>query len=388
MTEIQAKNRLYHAVAGAGKTTTLVEDALSQPTDKRILITTYTIRNLAEIRSAIMEQNSGIIPLNITLQTWQSVLFRECARPYQLDLLPTRIESTFLVNSSTTLYKAEADAENYYLIGGRMPSDVLAKFAIRCNEKNGGAVIDRFTAIYDSVYLDEFQDIAGYDFLFIEELMKSPRVETILAGDPRQTTYLTHPDRKFAQYKDSTFMQYVIDSEHIQCEIIPLVECHRSHEDICIFSSHIYPELPASKPCTCKECRDRIASKDHVGVFLVSEQKVEQYIKAYNPTILRYREAKNNEINFGLAKGITVDRALIYSTKEFLNWLIDGKYTKISKVKKNGKTINETKPRFDLAKLYVGCTRSRYSLAIVCSEDIISEIPQDRLAQLKLKVFE
>ena len=52
-------NKLIIAAAGSGKTTFLVEEALRQKKGK-VLITTYTQANEAEIRKKIIEENFNI----------------------------------------------------------------------------------------------------------------------------------------------------------------------------------------------------------------------------------------------------------------------------------------------------------------------------------------
>ena len=75
------KNRLIIAAAGSGKTTFLVNEALKN-TKERVLITTYTEANEAEIRNKII-QKKKCIPSNITVQTWFSFLLQHGVRPYQ-----------------------------------------------------------------------------------------------------------------------------------------------------------------------------------------------------------------------------------------------------------------------------------------------------------------
>ena len=58
-------NKLIIAAAGSGKTTHLVDEALRQKAG-RVLITTYTQANEAEIKKKIIEKNK-CIPENITV---------------------------------------------------------------------------------------------------------------------------------------------------------------------------------------------------------------------------------------------------------------------------------------------------------------------------------
>ena len=68
-------------------------------------------------------------------------------------------------------------------------SDKIAKFACRCDERSNGAVISRLSKIYTHIFIDEVQDLAGYDLEFLDKLFLSP-LEILLVGDPRQKNFL------------------------------------------------------------------------------------------------------------------------------------------------------------------------------------------------------
>ncbi len=73
--------KLIIAAAGSGKTTFLVNQALSIDS-KPVLITTFTEVNEREIRERILAKK-GYIPSNIIVQTWFSFLLKHGVRPYQ-----------------------------------------------------------------------------------------------------------------------------------------------------------------------------------------------------------------------------------------------------------------------------------------------------------------
>ena len=76
------KNELL--IAGTGKTTYLIEEALKIK-NKRVLITTYTINCRNEIESKIINK-IGYIPNNIVIQTWFSFLLEHGIRPYKKNI--------------------------------------------------------------------------------------------------------------------------------------------------------------------------------------------------------------------------------------------------------------------------------------------------------------
>src|SRR5665648_579754 len=91
-----SSNKLFIAVAGSGKTTYIINDALDKK-DCRVLITTYTEANEAEIKKKIIKE-AGCIPNNIVVQTWFSFLIQHGVHPYQGCLYQEKIKGMILVN--------------------------------------------------------------------------------------------------------------------------------------------------------------------------------------------------------------------------------------------------------------------------------------------------
>lgn len=366
-------NRLIIAAAGSGKTTYLVNEALKHP-EKRVLITTYTEANEAGIREKLLLQKQ-CIPSHIVVQTWFSFLLQHGARPYQgsLDdsMFENDIKGMLLVNKQSALrftgkrgpiYWGENNfKEHYFTPSGMIYSDKVSKFIINCNKASGGAVIDRISRIYDCIYIDEVQDLAGYDLEIIKLLFKSS-ISIVLVGDPRQVTYQTHHERKYEKYKDGMIKDFIIDGlgKSLTCHIdeTTLNVSHRNNQAICNFSSKLYPSHPATPPCKCKSCRSDTHS-EHEGVFLVKEKDVSLYLDKYKPVQLRWNTKVKVDsdfpvVNLGESKGLTFDHVLIYPTGDMGKWIADN----------STKLQNSTK-----AKLYVGITRARYSVGIVFNFD-------------------
>jgi DNA helicase-2/ATP-dependent DNA helicase PcrA len=210
--------------------------------------------------------------------------------------------------------------------------------------------------IYSNIFIDEIQDLAGYDLDFIKLLFKSSS-NILLVGDPRQVTYLTHHSRKYDRYSNGNIKKFVENElgKRIKCSVdeITLNDSHRNNQSICNFSSKLYPEFPTPNPCTCQSCREN--PPEHEGIYLVNKADVENYLEKYNPVQLRWDiRTKVNEnynvMNFGASKGLTFDRVLIYPNEKMKKWIKNNSYD----------LKNETR-----AKFYVAITRARYSVGIV-----------------------
>ena len=360
-------NKLIIAAAGSGKTTYLVKMALDI-TKENVLITTYTEANLAEIKNKIISKK-GCIPSNITVQTWFAFLLQHGVRPFQ-SILSTDIHEKnigfFLINQKSghrygKVYWGEKDFHKFYFTKSmKIYSDKISKFVFECNKKSNDLIVNRIIQIFDHIFIDEIQDLAGYDLELIKLLFKTPN-SILLVGDPRQVTYLTHPTTKYKKYSDGKIKDFVSNElgKSIHCDVdeTTLNASHRNNQSICSFSAKIYPSLLAPFACTCHKCRNNKTA--HEGVFIITESNIHDYLLKYKATQLRWNlKTKTNKlypaINFGESKGLTFDRVLIYPTKNMVKWIGDN----------NHNLKNETR-----AKFYVGITRARHSVAIVLNSD-------------------
>ena len=158
-----SENSVIIACAGSGKTTRLVTETLSSP-DRRIAIVTYTNSNAREISKRFSETNSGV-PKHVDVMTWFGFLLRECARPYQRSkYTEKRIASLPFVDQQSAQYSKETETSRHYFANGEcIYSDKIAKFAFKCDTESGQRVTSRLRQIYTDVFIDEFQDLAGWD---------------------------------------------------------------------------------------------------------------------------------------------------------------------------------------------------------------------------------
>ena len=360
------KNKLFIAAAGAGKTTMFVQETLL--CKDSVLITTFTEENEREIREKYRKFNKGVIPPNITIQTWFSFLIEHGAKPYQGKITDKRINGLLLVNEKSGLkykgkfpvYYSEDEVDKHYFTSDyRIYSDKLSKFCVRCNEKSKGYVIERIAALFHYIYIDEIQDMAGYDLEFIKLLLQSNAIVR-MAGDPRQVTYHTHFPDKYKKYINGKIKEFIENEcKKVECDIdvSTLNGSWRNNKIICDFANRIFPEYPP-----CKSLQPKVTGHD--GIFLLKEKDVERYLEKYNPVQLRCLRTKkvnpNYRVkNFGESKGATYERVLIYPTQKIMEWVLEGRNI----------DSFETKCKF-----YVAITRAQFSVAIVCKNNVRTDI--------------
>src|ERR1017187_7852663 len=176
---VLSNNRIILASAGSGKTTTIIDDACASSSTRSAIIT-YTINNTSEVRGRTYER-IGFIPPNLTVSTWYTFLLCHFVRPYQRCLYRRRVSQMCFVDGQSAPGTRATDIEKHYFSGpGRIYSDKVSKFACEIIRKTCGLPVQRIEEIYDRLYVDESQDLAGYDLELIEWLLKS-RIAVTLA---------------------------------------------------------------------------------------------------------------------------------------------------------------------------------------------------------------
>ena len=341
------ENRIIIACAGSGKTRRLVSEAL-QARDRRIAFVTYTNNNASEIRKRFGDMNCGV-PEHTDVMTWFGFLLRECARPYQIAKYDSRrIDSLMFVTRHSARYSKEADTKHHYFANDELIySDKIAKFVVKCNAESRQSIIRRLRRIYTDVFVDEFQDLAGWDLEFIAALLDSG-MRVTLVGDPRQHIYSTHPSAKNRQYVGITVVKLVKQWEKDGlCSVESMSASHRCGADICSFANTLWPGMDGMRSV-------RRDGTGHDGVFLVGETMVEKYMRRFRPQILRHdRRARTygyDALNFGSAKGLEFSRVLIVPTDPIRRYLQSGHVAHIERGRD---------------RLHVAVTRAFHSVAFV-----------------------
>ena len=343
-------NRVIIASAGSGKTTTIVDDACGD-TARRAAMITYTNNGREEITTKSY-QRFGCVPPHVTINTWYAFLLRHFVRPYQKCLYDPRVAGIQFVNGRSAPYVAADNVRRHYFSKpDRMYVDKVSKFAWYVIEHTGGLPLQRFEQIFDRLFIDESQDLAGYDLELIELLLKSG-VEITLVGDHRQATYSTNSAAKNKKYGGPNIVLKFEEWEKAGfCGIDYHNYSHRCVQAICDLADQFHPKAPNTES-------KNTDITGHDGVFAVRKSHVAAYMQAYNPQPLRYSRATRNipgkPINYGNAKGMTFDRTLIYPHAPLK------KFLKTGELKDAGKEV---------AKIYVAITRARQSVAFVVDDD-------------------
>lgn len=366
-------NRLLISAAGSGKTSFVVDRAL-EIQDQPVLLVTYTEANEDVIKRRLIQEN-GCVPNNIFVQTWFSFLLQHGVRPFQSAVEGSLHERKigFYLNSGKSgkkidsrgkpilvkgrpIYWGERDTLRFYFTADlKIYADKISKFVCAANEASNNSVIERLEQVFKHIFIDEVQDLAGYDLEVLRLLLRS-RASIVMVGDPRQVTYLTHNPSKHKKYASGGIAKFIREATQkaMDCDIdeTTLSESHRNNALICAYSNRLYPNFPACHSCKCESCN---VETSHDGVFAVQPHHLSSYLDRFHPLQLRWNsrvkvDARHAVQNMGESKGRTTDRVLIFPTKDMKAWLWDNE----------AKLANAAR-----AKLYVALTRARASSAFV-----------------------
>lgn len=354
-----SQNKIIVAAAGSGKTTTIIQDAGSNP-DRDSLMITYTINGRDELIKKAYEEY-GHVPPHLTIMTWFTFLLTHIVRPYQnqLETSGQRVNGIFFNNGVSAQYVGADDIRPHYFSSpGNIYRDKISKFGCEVNKITDGKPIARLESIFDRVFIDEAQDLAGYDLDIVELLLRSG-LQTNLVGDPRQATYSTNDGPKYKKYRGANIIGMF---EHWEkkslCDIEHQNYSYRCVQPICDLADRFHSLNKAT------ESRNETTT-DHIGVFAIRKNDVSAYLAMFDtpPQVLRFNKRTKNlpgdPINFGQSKGMTFKRTLIFPHASFK------KFFTTNDIKDAGKSVE---------KIYVALTRAQQSVGIVVDDNYKEEV--------------
>jgi DNA helicase-2/ATP-dependent DNA helicase PcrA len=347
-------NKVVIASAGSGKSTGITRQALADSSKRAVLIT-YTNNNAEQIGRHFYAA-VGHIPKHVHVSSWFAFLLRHLVRPYQRALVNKHVDRLNFNQGESALYSKQSDIlRHYFDSSGAIYRDKVSKFVCEVNKQTSGKPIERLEKIFDSLYIDEVQDIAGFDLELVELFLKSS-ITITLVGDIRQATFTTHNARKNRQYgKDKIIDRFLLWEAESLCEIKYQNVSHRCVQAICDFADRLYPSHPKTQSLNT-------AVTDHDGIFAVRKKDIPAYMVRYSPQTLRYDrrtvDVPGKPMNYGVSKGLTFERTLIFPTTKIAKFLLTGNPAHAG----------------TLPKFYVAITRARQSTAFVIADNAKSPL--------------
>lgn len=338
------ENRAIFAVAGGRKTEQIVESAIAEAPN-RVLILTYTNENQRHITQRI-QQKYGSVPTHVEVMGWLSFLISQCIKPYQRALTnePLFLRGLNFDGERSRYIPKNKPRQYFFDRKANIYRNGVSDCAVSLDSATNGEVIGRLEDIYQTIYIDEIQDLVGYDLDLLELLMNS-KIALVVVGDPRQHTLSTNRSPRNKKYRGPGLAEW-FERRSGNCKIEYRVENYRCNQKICDFANDLFPEMPCSVSVDVEQ-------SDHAGIIEITKREIQEYVESYKPVPLR--DSKRTAtygvkaINIGVAKGCTYDRVIIFPTKPIRNYLSDRDASKLKAPE----------------RLYVAVTRARHSVAFV-----------------------
>ncbi|KTC00392.1 RNA helicase [Pseudomonas syringae ICMP 11168] len=376
-------NELWVAGAGSGKTHKIITDAIDViKTGGRVLVVTYTTNNQAELRARFVELY-GTSSEQFIVKGLFSFYLDDMVRPYQSAVFPDRIttisfteNNPHLIPGQTYSILGRAERLNdgtinplHYLTACKTKaySGLLAKLAALVAKLSKDAPAKRLKEIYQKVFFDEVQDLVGWDYDVIKSLSKVMVDSICCVGDFRQTIYTTTFGHKAPQTPLQK-VDYFVGKMKFEKHSMP--KNRRCIQEICDLADAIHPGLYEKTVSGVEKVPDELSN--HYGTFVVKQSQVSDYLKAFQPQVLRWSSTTGTGYlpddlicyTFGSCKGLGFDRVLVIPPDKHLKF-IGGNTTMFDKDK-----TEESRN-----KLYVAVTRARYSLAFLVEDKKVKGLP-------------
>lgn len=347
---MQSNNIIKIEAAGAGKTYSICECALkvteNETNAKRVLIISYTNRGIDAIKTEIKKQNMGALSNKIDVMSWYTFLLGEMIKPYQSFLFDiNEIKSLdFSEVYGKINYKKKGRKARYINSHGDIRSNYASELILYLDDISNSRVVNRLQEMYSHIFIDEVQDMAGYDLNIIEVLMKS-NISIICVGDNKQATFKTNNSTKNKKMTGTNIWMFF---KNMVNEGIAKIEkklvSRRFNRKICSFANEVY-----SNENNMTTSMSDVT--EHDGVVLIAKDDLAKYYNYFCPTVLRYDKKTDTgeylSYNFGECKGMTFDRVIIFPNGPFKDFLLKEKVLKSPQ------------------KYYVAATRAKYSIAFV-----------------------
>lgn len=337
------------AVAGSGKTSSLI-DRVSH--SDRALFVTFTNANERNLTERIIAK-FGEIPAGFRIYTYFTFLYRFCFSPFLADVT----NASGVIWDPPPRYAKRSDRSYFLSPSNRLYGNRIGKLII---DSVINDVIGRLEKYFDIMLVDEVQDFGGHDFDFLMHLSKA-NLKIICAGDFYQHTYDTSRDgnvNKSLHDNYSTFQDKLI-SGGFTLDNTTLQKSYRCSPSICSFiTSNLGIEIDSYR-------------SDNTVVQIVENNRMLDELFANERIVkLFFKEHYSYGCfsrNWGDTKGEDCySDVCVVLTKGASELLQKGKLSSLAPSSRN--------------KLYVAASRAKNNLYLVPSELLESRMGEQREA--------
>lgn len=320
------------AVAGARKTQSIVDACAGGDPLKRRLVLTYTLTGQRDLERRLRAECEPTAMPDVS--GWYSFLLRHWVKPFLPLLYPGRrlggLNFEGLPLSNERGIVIAKGPERHLDSASRAYKRFLSKLAIEVADAADGTVLTRLQRMYDEIYIDEVQDMTGYDLDVLERLLGTT-AKVSMVGDIRQSVFDTNPqDPRLRQFRGLKMLDWFKSHDDAgRLDLSFSSTTYRCKQEIATFSDSIFRDSLDFPPTQSAQTQ----SSPHDGVFVVAPAQVDAYIDEFNPACLRYWSRTPvpdgvSATNFGVCKGLTHERVLIFPTGPIIDFVTKGKKTR------------------------------------------------------------
>jgi DNA helicase-2/ATP-dependent DNA helicase PcrA len=346
------------AVAGSRKTQSIIDECVRAGKERRILILTYTKANQDEIGRRL--DGSLGLQANVEVMGWFSFLITHIVRPFLPFVFPGQRVQGFDFDSKYQRYESAQSFKRYFNGLGQVRRVHLAHLARLIIGASSGTAIARLGRLYDQIYIDEVQDLCGWDLEVLDSFLRGG-IALKMVGDVRQAILSTNPEeRKHKQFKFMPVWRWFKQQElHGLLEITTRNVTWRCRQEVADFADGLFDKSWAFGSTISNNAR----STPHDGMFAVWESDVAAYVETYRPLFLRdgagtARGKPYSFLNIGVSKGLSSEHVAIWPTKAVRDYL------------GSGKALTEAQA----SSLYVAVTRAEQSVGFVVPDGHINSL--------------
>ncbi len=334
-------NRVVFAVAGSGKTSTIINQIQA---DSRCLINTYTDNNTRHLQKKVIAK-FGNIPTGVRILSYFTFLYSFCYRPIlgAIEKTPSKGMNFTRTLPMKCARARKTERAHWWDDENRLFANRLAKLILNYFSKS--EVIDRIEHFFDFVCIDEVQDFAANDFNFICSLIKA-EVEFLLVGDFFQHTFDTSRDgsTNMNLYNDYDKYREKLKKRGFEVKTDVLTHSHRCSPSVCEFvNDNLGIQIESHRDDTVEV--KLLEDKDEINAIVGDCNVVKLFYS-------KCRNYKGFTDNWGNTKGLDdfQDVCVVLNPNSYEaftnNWL-----SELAPTTKN--------------KLYVACTRAKGNLYFV-----------------------
>jgi DNA helicase II / ATP-dependent DNA helicase PcrA len=330
--------KIIFAVAGAGKTTSII-DKLS--IEENSLIITYTENNYKNLKKKVIDK-FGYLPENIKIYTYFNFLYSFCYRPF-LSLKVNAKGIFWDIPPMHTLRKERSDPSFYLNHGRLLYHNRISKLLKQMNIET--LINDRLEKYYNNLLIDEIQDFGGHDFNFLKSLTRA-NINITFVGDFSQHTFDTSKDGNINKniYDNLDKYQALFKEMGLIIDTESLSKSYRCSPDICNF---VKEKLEIDIESHNDVATNILYINDTAKIKIIFEDN--SIIKLFYQNSNKYNCFS---MNWGKSKGQDhYNDVCIILNPTTLKYYKDNILTKLPASTKN--------------KLYVACTRCRGNLYFI-----------------------